>query len=328
MVSSAQPGGLVTVFGGSGFVGRHIVRALAKRGWRIRVAVRRPDLAGHLQPMGGVGQIHAVQANLRFPDSVASAVAGAQAVVNCVGILKQGGHQTFEAIHDEGAHVVAKAARAAGVQTLVQISAIGANREGASKYAVTKAKGEAAVLEEMPGAIILRPSVIFGPEDEFFNRFAAMARRSPVLPAIGGGVTKFQPVFVGDVALAVAACLEGRAQPGTVYELGGPEVESLRDIFARVARYADRDAKPFPIPFIAGKVLAVATLVLPSGLRPITYDQVCLLQSGDNIVSAEAQAEARTLQGLGIAHPVAMDSVVPAYLERFRPRGQFSHYRN
>lgn len=328
MVSSAQPGGLVTVFGGSGFVGRHIVRALAKRGWRIRVAVRRPDLAGHLQPMGGVGQIHAVQANLRFPESIASAVAGAQAVVNCVGILKQGGHQTFDEIHNEGAHAIAKAARAAGVQTLVQISAIGANREGASKYAVTKAKGEAGVLEEMPGAIILRPSVIFGPEDEFFNRFAAMAQRSPALPAIGGGVTKFQPVFVGDVALAVAACLAGRAKPGTVYELGGPEIESLRDILQRVARYADRDSKPFPIPFIAGKVLAIATLVLPSGLRPITYDQVCLLQSGDNIVSAAAQAEGRTLQGLGVANPVAMDAVVPGYLERFRPRGQFSHYRN
>ena len=328
MVSSAQPGGLVTVFGGSGFVGRHIVRALAKRGWRLRVAVRRPDLAGHLQPMGGVGQIHAVQANLRFPDSVASSVAGAQAVVNCVGILKQGGHQTFEDIHDEGAHAVAKAARAAGVQTFVQISAIGANRDGASKYAMTKAKGEAGVLQEMPDAIILRPSVIFGPEDAFFNRFAAMAQRSPALPAIGGGVTKFQPVFVGDVAEAVAACLEGRAKPGTVYELGGPEVASLRDILERVARYAGRDAKPFPLPFIAGKVLAIASLVLPSGMRPITYDQVCLLQSGDNIVSAEAQAEGRTLQGLGVAYPVAMDAVVPAYLERFRPRGQFSHYRN
>jgi uncharacterized protein YbjT (DUF2867 family) len=328
MVSSAQPGGLVTVFGGSGFVGRHVVRVLAKRGWRIRVAVRRPDLAGHLQPMGAVGQIHAVQANLRFPESVAQAVAGAAAVVNCVGILKQGGHQTFAEIHDEGAHAIAKAAREAGVATMVQISAIGADANGASKYAVTKAKGEAGVLAEMPGAIILRPSVIFGPEDAFFNRFAAMAQRSPALPAIGGGAMKFQPVFVGDVALAVAAALDGRARPGTVYELGGPEVESLREILVRVARYADRASKPFPIPFIAAKVLSIATLVLPSGLRPVTYDQVRLLESGDNIVGAQAQSEGRTLQGLGIADPVAMDAVVPAYLERFKPRGQFSHYRN
>ena len=221
MVSSTQPplqpGALITVFGGSGFAGRHIVRALAKRGWRIRAAVRRPDLAGHLQPMGAVGQVHAVQANVRYPQSVANAVAGADAVVNCVGILAQGGHQTFAEIHDEGAHTIAKAAREAGSRHLVHLSAIGANRDSASTYAVTKAKGEAGVLEEMPGAVILRPSVIFGPEDAFFNRFAALARRSPALPAIGGGVTKFQPVFVGDVALAVAACLDGHARGGTVY---------------------------------------------------------------------------------------------------------------
>jgi uncharacterized protein YbjT (DUF2867 family) len=328
MVSSTQTNGLVTVFGGSGFVGRHVVRALAKRGWRIRAAVRRPDLAGHLQPMGAVGQIHAIQANVRFPESVANAVAGADAVVNCVGILAQAGHQSFAEIHDEGAHAVAKAAREAGSRQFVHLSAIGANPESASTYAVTKAKGEAAVLEEMPGAVILRPSVVFGPEDEFFNRFAALAQRSPALPAIGGGAMKFQPVFVGDVALAVAAALGGHAKAGAAYELGGPEVESLRQILERVARYAGRDSKPFPIPFIAAKALSIASLVLPSGLRPITYDQVRLLQSGDNVVSAAATAEGRTLAGLGITDPVAMDAIVPGYLERFRPRGQFSHYKN
>ena len=328
MVSPPQPGDLVTVFGGSGFVGRHVVRALAKRGWRIRAAVRRPDLAGHLQPMGGVGQIHAVQANVRYPDSVARAVAGAQAVVNCVGILSQVGHQTFEEVQAEGAHAVARAAAAAGIGTLVHLSALGADARSASTYAASKGRGEAAVLDEVPGAVILRPSVIFGPEDAFFNRFAALARRSPALPAIGGGVTRFQPVFVGDVALAVVAALEGRARPGTVYELGGPEAESLRETLERVARYAGRDSKPFPLPFIAAKAMALGTLVLPSGLRPFTYDQVRLLQSGDNVVSAAAVAEGRTLQGLGIADPVPMDAVVPGYLERFRPRGQFSHYRN
>ena len=328
MVFRAHSGQLVTVFGGSGFVGRHVVRALAKRGWRIRAAVRRPDLAGHLQPMGAVGQVHAVQANVRFPDSVARALAGADAVVNCVGILQPSGHQTFEEIHDEGAHTIAQSASAAGATQLVHVSALGADRDSAANYAITKAKGETAILEQMPGAVILRPSVIFGPEDQFFNRFAGLAQRSPALPALGGGVTKFQPVFVGDVALAVAAALEGRAKGGLVYELGGPEVVSLREILERVARYAGRDAKPFPIPFIVAKALSIATLVLPGGLRPFTFDQVRMLEAGDVVVSAAAMAEGRTLQGLGIDSPAAMDAVVPAYLERFRPRGQFSHYRN
>ena len=328
MSLSARPVGLVTVFGGSGFVGRHVVRALAKRGWRIRAAVRRPDLAGHLQPMGAVGQIHAVQANVRYPDSVARAVAGADAIVNCVGILQPAGHQTFDEVHVDGAHAIATAAHEAGITHLVHLSALGADRNGASRYALTKAKGEAEVLEAVPQAVILRPSVIFGPEDQFFNRFAAMAQRSPALPAIGGGVTKFQPVFVGDVAQAVVAALDGKAKGGAVYELGGPEVESLRQILERVARYADRDSKPFPIPFVAAKALAIATCVLPSALRPVTFDQVRFLESGHSVVSDAAQAEGRTLQGLGLAGPVAMDAVVPVYLERFRPRGQFSHYRN
>ena len=328
MVSTMQGSGLVTVFGGSGFLGRHVVRALAKRGWRVRAAVRRPDLAGHLQPMGAVGQIHAVQANVRFPDSVRQAIFGADAVVNCVGILQASGHQTFAEIHDEGGHVIAKAAHEAGITRLVQVSALGADRDSPSAYASSKARGDAAVLEEVPTAVILRPSVVFGPEDEFFNRFAAMAQRSPALPAVGGGKTRFQPVFVGDVALAVAAALEGKAKPGAVYELGGPEVADMREILERVARYADRDSKPFALPFVAAKALSIATAVLPSSLRPITYDQVRFLESSDSVVSDAAKSEGRTLQGLGITSPVAMDAVVPAYLERFKPRGQYSHYRN
>ena len=318
--------GLVTVFGGSGFVGRHVVRALAKDGWRIRAAERRPDLAGHLQPMGSVGQINAVQANLRFPASVERAVAGVDAVVNAVGILAGTGAQTFDAIHVEGARALAKAAKQAGARMLVHISAIGADAKSKSRYAITKAKGEAAVLEEFPNAVILRPSVVFGPEDEFFNRFARMAQFAPVLPAVGGGRTKFQPVFAGDVAAAVAAVLAGRAQPGAVYELGGPEIVRLREILERVAKYADRNAKPFPLPFWVAKILALATTPLPLGLRPITYDQVKLLRR-DNIVGEEATRDARTLQGLGITEPTSIAAIVPAYLERFRPKGQFSQYR-
>lgn len=211
---------LVTVFGGSGFIGRHVVRALARRGWRIRVAVRRPDLAFHLQPLGRVGQIHAVQANLRFPDSVARAAEGADAIVNLVGILYETGRQRFAAIQAEGAATVAETAAKIGAR-LVHGSAIGADPNSRSKYAQTKAAGEAAVRQHVPEAVILRPSVVFGPEDDFFNKFAAMARLSPVLPLVGGGKTRFQPVFVGDVAAAVDAALEGRARPGTIYELGG-----------------------------------------------------------------------------------------------------------
>ena len=221
---------LVTVFGGSGFIGRHVVRALARRGWRIRVAVRRPDLAFHLQPLGDVGQIHAVQANLRYPDSVAHALRDAAAAVNLVGILQEQGAQRFDAIQHLGAQTVAKAVQEAGLDVFVHMSAIGADPAGSSLYARTKAFGEAAVRQILPGAIIMRPSVVFGPEDQFFNRFAAMARFMPALPVIGGGQTKLQPVFAGDVATAVALAVEGKATPGTTYELGGPEVATLRQI--------------------------------------------------------------------------------------------------
>jgi len=317
-------GDLITVFGGAGFVGRHAVRALAKRGFRIRVAVRRPDLAGHLQPMGNVGQIHAVQANLRYPDSIREAVAGADGVINLVGILAESRRQTFEAIHIDGARGVARAAREAGARSLLHLSAIGADPHSRSAYARSKAGGEAAVHEELGEAVILRPSVIFGPEDEFFNRFAVLARVLPVLPLIGGGKTRFQPVFVGDIAAAIVAALDGAAAAGAVYELGGPEIITLADVMKRVLAYTERRRALVTMPFWLAKIQAFFASPLPN--PPITVDQVRLLQS-DNVVSEEAMAAGRTLAGLGIDPPQAIESIVPSYLERFNPKGQYAHYR-
>ena len=326
MAQAPSTSGLVTIFGGSGFVGRHTVRALASDGWRIRSATRRPDLAGYLQPMGVVGQIHAVQANLRYPTSVAEAVKSADVVINAVGVLASTGKQTFEKIHDEGARAVAKAAKAAGARTLIQISAIGADARSNSKYARTKAEGERAVLEEFPDAIILRPSIVFGPEDEFFNRFAAMARVSPFLPLIGGGRTKFQPVYVGDVAAAVKAAIDGKAAPGKIYELGGPEILTFRQLLDRTLAYSGRKRFYLPLPFWAAKLQAILTSPLPNALRPVTLDQIRLLQK-DNVVSASAIEDGRTLAGLGVTHPHSVASIVPEYLERFNPKGQYASYR-
>jgi uncharacterized protein YbjT (DUF2867 family) len=319
--------GLATVFGGSGFVGRYAVAALARQGWRIRAGVRRPDLAGFLQPSGRVGQIFAVQANVRYPQSVARALQGAKAVVNCVGVLAGSGRQSFKAIHVEGPRAIAKAAREAGVRHLVHISAIGADAKAKSRYARSKGEGEAAVLEEFPDAIILRPSIVFGPEDQFFNRFAAMARISPFLPLIGGGKTRFQPVFVGDVAAAIAGCLAGAGKPGTVYELGGPEVLTFRELLNLTQEWSDRARAYLPLPFWLAKLQAILTSPLPNSLRPVTYDQVRLLQS-DNVVGETAKSERRTLAGLGITAPHGVAAIVPTYLERFRPRGQFADYRS
>jgi NADH dehydrogenase len=318
--------GLATVFGGSGFVGRYAVAALAKQGWRVRAAVRRPDLAGFLQPSGRVGQIFPVQANVRYAPSVRRAVEGARAVVNSVGVLASTGRQTFRAIHVDGARAVARAAREEGATRFVHISAIGADLKSQARYARTKAEGEAAVLEEFPDAIILRPSIVFGPEDEFFNRFAAMARISPFLPLIGGGRTRFQPVFVGDVAAAVAACLAGAGKPGTVYELGGPEVLTFRELLDLTQEWTGRSRVYLRLPFWLAKLQAALTWPLPNGLRPITYDQVRLLQH-DTVVSEAAKNEKRTLSGLGITAPHGVAAIVPTYLERFRPKGQFAHYR-
>jgi len=327
MTLAARNDKLATVFGASGFVGRAIVANLARQGWRIRAACRRPDLAGHLQPMGVVGQIHPVQANLRFPDSIRAAVDGADLVVNAVGVLASTGKQTFCSIHTEGAgHVAEAAAAAAGVEKLVHISAIGACTKSRARYARSKALGEAAVLEAFPSAVILRPSIVFGAEDEFFNRFAAMARISPILPLIGGGKTKFQPVYVGDVGAAVANIANGKGEPGAIYELGGPEQFTFRQLLDQTQEYAGRSRSYLNMPFWLAKLQAALTWPLPNAWRPLTVDQVRLLKS-DNVVSETAVAESRTLEDLGVTRPTAIAAVVPEYLERFQPKGYFAHYR-
>lgn len=322
-----RAGKLAVAFGGSGFIGRHTVGALARRGYRVRAAERRPDLAGHLQPMGVVGQIQPVQANLRFPDSVRAAVTDADVVINFVAILAPTGKQTFEALHVEGARTVARAAREAGAKRLIHISAIGASPDAPSQYARTKYAGEQAVLEEFPAAIILRPSIVFGPEDQFFNRFAAMACISPLLPLIGGGRTRFQPVYVGDLAKAVANIADGAGTPGGIYEIGGPEQLSFRELLDRTQDYAGRKRGYLPMPFWLAKLQALLTWPLPNSLRPITVDQVRSLKS-DNVVSEDAVRQHRTLADLGVEHPTAIESVVPRYLQRFNPRGQYAGYRN
>jgi NADH dehydrogenase len=321
-----EQGSLATVFGGSGFIGRHAVRALAREGWRIRAAVRRPDLTGHLQPMGSVGQIMAVQANLRFPDSARRAAEGSSVVVNLVGILAKAGAQTFEAVHVEGARAAARAARQVGAKVFVHVSAIGASPKANALYARTKAAGEAAVLAEYPEALILRPSLVFGPEDQLFNRFAAMATRSPVLPLIGGGRSQFQPVYVGDVAKAIATCCAAKAKPGTTYELGGPEAITFRELLERTLAWSGRKRICAPIPFAIAKLAAALTAPLPHWMRPLTVDQIRMLQV-PNVVSAAAVQDGRTLAALGVSHPCSMQIVVPEYLEPFRPRGQFASYR-
>src|SRR3954471_22209007 len=310
---------LITVFGGSGFVGRHVVRALAKRDYRIRVAVRRPELAGHLQPLGRVGQIHAVQANLRYPTSVEAAMRDSHAAVNLVGILAEGGAQRFDAVHALGAGAVAKAARDAGAR-MVHVSAIGADENSPSRYARSKAAGEKAVLEAVPSASILRPSVVFGPEDQFSNRFAALARMSPMLPLIGGGLTRMQPVYVGDVATAVADAVDGKARAGATYELGGPEVLTMREIMEIIMRVIERDRMLVSLPFGLAKLQALFLQFAPGPLK-LTPDQVAMLQS-DNVVSDAAKAAGLTLEGLGIT-PDSLEAVAPQYLWRFRAAGQF-----
>ncbi len=326
MLARLEKGSLVTVFGGSGFVGRHVVRALCREGWRVRVAVRRPDLAGHVQTMGAVGQVFPVQANLRYPESIKAAVQGAEAVVNLVGVLAKSGSQSFDALHVKGAEAVAEAARLAGATRMVHVSALGASPRSSSTYARSKAAGERAVLKAFPDAVILQPSLVFGPEDDLFNRFADMAAHSPLLPLIGGGQTRFQPVYVGDVARAVAAACEGKAEPGAIYELGGPEIVTFRQILDRVQEWSGRKRWYVRLPFWAAKLGALLTAPLPNALRPLTVDQVRLLQV-DNVVTAQAISEDHTLQGLGITDPHTMAAIVPAYLERFNPHGQFAHYR-
>jgi NADH dehydrogenase len=312
---------LVTVFGGSGFLGRHVVRALAKREYRIRVAVRRPELAGHLQPLGRVGQIHAVQANLRYPASVEAAMRDSHAAINLVGILAEGGPQSFDAVQAVGAGAVARAAVAAGAR-MVHVSAIGADENSPSRYARSKATGEKAVLSTVPGATILRPSVVFGPEDQFTNRFAALARISPVLPLVGGGVTRLQPVYVGDVATAVADAVDGKTRPGATYELGGPEVLTMREIMQIILDIIERRRMMASLPFGLAKFQSYLLQFAPGPLK-LTPDQVLLLRS-DNVVSPAAKAAGLTLEGLGIT-PDSLEAIAPQYLWRFRKAGQFAH---
>jgi uncharacterized protein YbjT (DUF2867 family) len=309
---------LVTIFGGSGFLGRHLVRALAKRGYRIRVAVRRPDLAGFLQPMGRVGQIQAVQANVRYPASVDAAVRDADVVVNLVAILFERGKQRFDAVHVAGADAVALAAATAGAR-LIHVSALGADENSPSLYARTKATGEKAVLAAARSAMIVRPSILFGPEDDFFNRFAALARLSPFLPLVGGGLTRFQPVFVGDVAAAIADMVDGKGKPGFTYELGGPEVKTFKELMEYVLATTERRRLLLPIPFGLARFQSYFLQYLPKPL--LTPDQVELLRT-DNVVSEEAKRERRTLAAFGI-DPVAIAAIVPSYLWRFRKTGQF-----
>ena len=309
---------LVTVYGGSGFLGRHVVRALAKRHYRIRVAVRRPELAGYLQPLGRVGQIHAVQANLRHAPSVEAAARDAQVIINLVGILFERGRQRFDSVHAYGAEQVALAANAHGAH-MIQVSAIGADENSTSAYARSKAKAEQLVLAAQPSAIIMRPSIMFGPEDDFFNRFASLARLSPALPLIGGGLTRFQPAFVGDVATAIADAVDGNVRPGTIYELGGPDVRTFKELMQFVLATIERKRLLVPIPFFVARMQAMFLQYMPKPL--LTPDQVELLRT-DNIVSNSATAEKRTLQGLGI-EPEPIEAIVPSYLWRFRKTGQF-----
>lgn len=319
MTEILQKPKLVTVFGGSGFVGRHVVRALAKRGYQVRAACRHPDLAGHLQPLGNVGQIQAIQANLRVRWSVDRAVQDADHVVNLVGIMAEGGRQSFDAVQDFGARAVAEAARSVGAK-LTQGSALGADLESESVYAQSKARGEQAVLETVPDAVIYRPSIIFGPEDRFFNRFANMARYSPALPLIGGGLTRFQPIFVGDVAEAIARSVDGKVAGGTIYELGGPQVLTFHECMETMLQVIDRKRWLVSVPWGIASLQGAILGMLPNPL--LTTDQVTLLKT-DNVVSEDAVQANRGIAAIGI-QPQAVASILPSYLWRYRPAGQFT----
>ncbi|MGS4945492.1 complex I NDUFA9 subunit family protein [Meridianimarinicoccus sp. RP-17] len=313
---------LVTIFGGSGFVGRYIARRMAAEGWRVRVAVRRPHEAGFVRPYGVVGQVEPVFCNIRDDASVRAVLGGADAVVNCVGVLNEIGKNTFAALQAEGAGRIARLAAEAGIDTMVHVSAIGADAGSRSAYARTKAAGEAAVLEHQPRAVILRPSIVFGAEDQFFNRFAGMARLGPVLPVVGAG-TRFQPVYVDDVAAAAVKGVLGQTAPG-VYELGGPDVMTFRDLMQLMLKVIRRRRLVLNMPFGVASLMGFGFDMLQKlslGLienNMITRDQVANLRN-DNVVADDA----RGLPELGIA-PTAMAAVLPDYLWRFRPGGQYA----
>jgi NADH dehydrogenase len=312
---------LVTIYGGSGFVGRYIARRMAREGWRVRVAVRRPNEALFVRPYGVVGQVEPVFCNIRDDASVRAAMAGADAVVNCVGTFDKGGPNNFDAVQHEGAGRIARIATEQGVERLVYISAIGADPQGMSLYAQSKAKGEEAVLGHFPRAVILRPSIVFGPEDQFFNRFAAMARLGPLLP-LAAAETRFQPVYVDDVAMAAEKGVLGEAKPG-IYELGGPDVASFRELIAQMLKVIHRRRLILNLPFWVARVMATTLDVAQSvtlGLftnRILTRDQLKSLRH-DNVVAKGAKG----LDSLGI-EPTALEAVLPGYLWRFRPSGQY-----
>jgi uncharacterized protein YbjT (DUF2867 family) len=306
---------VVTVFGGSGFLGRYVVRALAQAGHRIRVGVRYPSLANYLLPMGHVGQIQIVRTNVTDADQVEQSMRGAKAAVNLVGILYESGRQRFQTVHADAAATVAEAAKREGLQALVHVSAIGADAQSESLYARSKAEGEARARAAFPGATILRPSIVFGPEDDFFNRFAALARLSPVLPLIGGGHTRFQPVYVCDVADAVLRCVTAPETAGRTYELGGPKIYTFKELMQLVLAETHRRRMLLPLPFPIAMLKASVLGLLPKPM--LTRDQVRLLRQ-DNVVSPNA----RTLKELGI-EPGAVEAIIPKYLWRFRREGQF-----
>ncbi|MDE2466342.1 MAG: complex I NDUFA9 subunit family protein [Alphaproteobacteria bacterium] len=306
---------VVTVFGGSGFIGRYVVRELAKAGYRVRVAVRRPNLASYVLVAGQVGQIQVVKCDVHDSEDVAAALRGADHAINLVGVLQSFGRQSFTALHVAAARTIANAAAEHGLDRLIHFSAIGAAKDSASSYAASKALGEEAVRAAMPGATILRPSIVFGPEDQFFNRFAAMARFAPVLPLIGGGTTRFQPVFVGDVARAACVCLNNPATAAKTYELGGPDIYSFKQLMQIMLRVICRRRLLLPVPFGVAGVLGSVLRMLPNA--PITADQVRLLKT-DNVVGADAPS----LADLGI-EPDSAEAILPSYLWRFRPHGQY-----
>ena len=316
---------LVTIYGGSGFVGRYIARRLAQQGWRIRVAVRRPNEAIFVKPYGVVGQVEPVFCNIRDDDSVRAVMQGADAVVNCVGILARDGANTFDAVQAEGAERVARIAAAEGVERMVHVSAIGADAESDSDYSRSKAEGEAGVLKHMPQAVILRPSVVFGPEDDFFNRFAGMTRMSPFLPIISPK-TKFQPVYVDDVAQAAVAGLEGVAMPG-IYELGGPDVDTFRELMTQMLEVVMRRRIILGLPIWVGRIMGFGfdllnTVSLGLIKGPVTRDQVRNL-ARDNVVTGNHPGFA----DLGIT-PTSLEAVLPEYLWPFRPQGQYAAITN
>lgn len=315
---------LVTIFGGSGFVGRYIAQRLARKGWRVRVAVRRPNEAHFVRPYGRVGQVVPVLCNIRDEESVRQAAMGADAVVNCVGTFDAGGKNNFDAVQYEGADRIARIATELGVARLVHLSAIGADVNGSSLYAQSKGKGEAAILEAFPSAMILRPSVIFGPEDQFFNRFAGMARTSPVVPLVGAA-TKFQPIYVDDVAEAAEIGVLGGAEPG-IYELGGPDVNTFRELIEQMLLTIRRRRLIVSLPFWLGSLMGrvtgvVSTVTLGIAPQPITVDQVKSLRA-DNVVSDAAKG----LSDLGIAAQ-SIEAIVPSYLWQYRPSGQYAELK-